>query len=501
MNDIDFQEIILSGYADPISKNNLKSYFVSEFKKAERDNFFDAKLFFSGCLIVMKIIENSLEEKTFEQKQLLEERRLLYNKLIELKNEDNLDSFKKELKNLDFLNTLDKCNVGINASSIFNCSISLDSLSNKYSGNLRGVEFIQLKRNIYSAFYEVSPEECMESVKKDQIEHMPEEIAQYFKNSFDEIFQKHSNTYKENLERSDEIINLFESDSQISLEVRKYLARLSVRKIATKEDAELYDVRESEEFSIIPMAESKKEVFERMINLYAKEQFQSIETEFNSKYGEGTERIINDELDVIFKEIAEADTISTTITFDQNLCIPDLEYSRALKYEYSRLENGFYKNKPYRKRSYSDEDKIEILPQQVNDFFTPTYTAKAYARYFLYKKWLESKRDKFQVPDTKYDYELLVDGLKQYFKTSVPNLRSIVDYKKTRNGAKVDWNGKASDAWWFGHLIWKDDFTESYFNKCFKMKNYERDLKRSDMPGNLMNSKNKLKTILENILK
>ena len=56
MNDIDFDKIIITGFAGytGYDRKNLMSYFVSEFKEGERSHFFDPQFFFDSCLVTMK---------------------------------------------------------------------------------------------------------------------------------------------------------------------------------------------------------------------------------------------------------------------------------------------------------------------------------------------------------------------------------------------------------------------------------------------------------------
>ncbi|MFC3881269.1 hypothetical protein ACFOSV_13840 [Algoriphagus namhaensis] len=59
---MNYLEIILKGYSDKNTKQFFKKYLYREFKKAEKEQFFEADEFFNGCLKVVKGLENQLEE-------------------------------------------------------------------------------------------------------------------------------------------------------------------------------------------------------------------------------------------------------------------------------------------------------------------------------------------------------------------------------------------------------------------------------------------------------
>lgn len=60
---MDFNNIIIQGITNSDNKSNLKSYFIREFKKAERDNFYSVDDFFNPLLRKVDSLKNELHEK------------------------------------------------------------------------------------------------------------------------------------------------------------------------------------------------------------------------------------------------------------------------------------------------------------------------------------------------------------------------------------------------------------------------------------------------------
>lgn len=68
---MDYLEIVLQGYFNENNKEHLEKYFFREFKKAEKEQFFEANEFFNGCLKVVERWEKYLQDKINERKKEL----------------------------------------------------------------------------------------------------------------------------------------------------------------------------------------------------------------------------------------------------------------------------------------------------------------------------------------------------------------------------------------------------------------------------------------------
>jgi len=153
----------------------------------------------------------------------------------------------------------------------------------------------------------------------------------------------------------------------------EYEASIRVKKKATKEDAQRLNIKVGEEYTIIPKPKSKAEMFERFKKLDAQRFFEVLIAMFNRKYGNASQKVIEDELNQINNFISEANQLTTTETF-KNEYVFD-RYKSDLS-EYSRLANGYYDNpnKPFLAYGYYNNNASMV-----------------YAKYFLFKSWLEKK--------------------------------------------------------------------------------------------------------------
>jgi hypothetical protein len=158
-------------------------------------------------------------------------------------------------------------------------------------------------------------------------------------------------------------------------ESQKYENSLKVIRKATKEDAESIGVELGTEYTIIPEPKNKEEAIERFKKLIAQRIFESHLRHFKTKYGNAVNiKIIKDELKDIEDFILKANKLSTSETFN-NKNISDL-------HEYSRLLNNYYKNP---QKEYYD----------YYSFFRGN-SASVYAKYFLYKQWLQKKNKELE---------------------------------------------------------------------------------------------------------
>lgn len=68
---MNYLEIVLQGYFNENNREFLEKYFIREFKKAEKEQYFEALEFFSGCIKVIESWEKYLQEQVFKRKREL----------------------------------------------------------------------------------------------------------------------------------------------------------------------------------------------------------------------------------------------------------------------------------------------------------------------------------------------------------------------------------------------------------------------------------------------
>jgi hypothetical protein len=68
---MNYLEIVLQGYFNENNRECLEDYFCGEFKKAEKEKFCSADLFFGGCMKIIDILNNNFQEQIFEQQHQL----------------------------------------------------------------------------------------------------------------------------------------------------------------------------------------------------------------------------------------------------------------------------------------------------------------------------------------------------------------------------------------------------------------------------------------------
>jgi hypothetical protein len=150
---MDFEKIVLRGYFGETSKEYLNTYFLREYKKAEKKQFFEANEFFKGCLKVIEDWEKHLKDLVTKRKNELllmlnaaENGTLNYHEVdgkdIEQKRLDTIEYCKRELK--------DVRPDGIGSLSF---TIHLFRLTNgQFSHNLTLNEVLQIKASILKAY-------------------------------------------------------------------------------------------------------------------------------------------------------------------------------------------------------------------------------------------------------------------------------------------------------------------------------------------------------------
>ena len=147
-------------------------------------------------------------------------------------------------------------------------------------------------------------------------------------------------------------------------------------------------------------------MFERLHKHHGQRVCESYKRIFSEIYGDGNYKIISDQLDKLNEFIEDSESVSTVDTFidpinsismnriwmtiskrikertnsDENLKLQNDIYLKYL-IEYSRLKHGYYKNR--------------IFISSYITFFS-SIAAEVYGKYFLYKQWLEDKRNELE---------------------------------------------------------------------------------------------------------
>ncbi|MGV3599320.1 MAG: hypothetical protein ACO1PI_15770 [Bacteroidota bacterium] len=67
---MEYLKIVLEGYINPNTINSLSNYFFREFKKAEKE-YYDINEFFEGCLGIVRIFEDNLQNRLYKRKNEL----------------------------------------------------------------------------------------------------------------------------------------------------------------------------------------------------------------------------------------------------------------------------------------------------------------------------------------------------------------------------------------------------------------------------------------------
>ncbi|ASW72981.1 hypothetical protein IQ37_09790 [Chryseobacterium piperi] len=184
------------------------------------------------------------------------------------------------------------------------------------------------------------------------------------------IFSGYEMLYTDAKNRNKKIIDIENYNKFLESEKYEQSKRVFIK--ANKEDAQRLGIREGESYSIFPQPKNKEEAIERFKKHRSKRVFESMKQIFINKYSDKpSAKIIQDELNRIYTFIGEANKQSTEIAFNNK---DNSEYL-----EYLRLANNFYENPK--------------LPFYDYEYYFNGNSASIYAKYFLYKKWLEEKRE------------------------------------------------------------------------------------------------------------
>lgn len=157
---MNYLEIVLQGYFNENNREFLKKYFLREYKKAEKECFFEADEFFNGCTKVIEQWERYLQERVFKRKKelflMLNSAKNgtirhgdLQGKTIEQKRLETIQHYEQELK--------DVRPDGIGSLSF---TVHLHSLTNgRIAHDLAYNEVSQIKSSIQKAFQEIKPQQ------------------------------------------------------------------------------------------------------------------------------------------------------------------------------------------------------------------------------------------------------------------------------------------------------------------------------------------------------
>jgi hypothetical protein len=155
---MNYLEIVLQGYFNENNREFLEKYFLREFKKAEKEQFFKADEFFNGCIKVIESWEKHLQNRVFERKNELY---LMLNgakngtmkygdlqgKTIEQKKMETIEYCEQELKDVrpDGIGSL-------------TFTVHLHSLTNgRIAHNMVYNEVLYVKQSILKAFQKTQP--------------------------------------------------------------------------------------------------------------------------------------------------------------------------------------------------------------------------------------------------------------------------------------------------------------------------------------------------------
>ncbi|MCE3076735.1 hypothetical protein [Chryseobacterium gwangjuense] len=167
----------------------------------------------------------------------------------------------------------------------------------------------------------------------------------------------------------------------------KYEQSIRVERIATKED-ELRNpiLIEGTKFSEIPIPKDKQNLIERFEKLYAQRWFEVMQKHFLEKKCKGlsNEIFYEQEIEELETFISKTRTLNIFDAIDKNI--------QSSYYEFLRLENNYYNS------NLKYQNDFEVF-----DYFNHD-SDYVYAKYFLYKKWLESSLSELQGINTPAHY-------------------------------------------------------------------------------------------------
>jgi hypothetical protein len=156
---MDYLGVVLNGYFNDNHREHLEKYFFREYKKAEKEQFFDADEFFSGCQKVIQIWEKYLQNEVFKRQEEL------YNMLDGAKNKTiNFSKIKGKTIEQQRQETIEYCekelqNVRPDGIGSISFTVHLMSLtSGRIAYNLPYNEVLYIKDAIENAFQKAKNE-------------------------------------------------------------------------------------------------------------------------------------------------------------------------------------------------------------------------------------------------------------------------------------------------------------------------------------------------------
>ena len=182
---MNYLEIVLQGYFNENNREFLEKYFFREFKKAEKEQYFEADEFFNGCIKVIESWEKYLQEQVFKRKHelylMLDGAKNgtmkygdLQGKTIEEKRRETIKYCEQELKE-----------VRPDGIGSFSFTVHLHSLTNgRIAYNMSYNELLVIKIAILKAFKKTQPN--IEPLPPQPIEEQKPE--QETPKTFDELF-------------------------------------------------------------------------------------------------------------------------------------------------------------------------------------------------------------------------------------------------------------------------------------------------------------------------
>jgi hypothetical protein len=155
---MDYLEIVLQGCFNVNNRAFLEKYFLREYKKAEKEQFFEANEFFSGCLRVIENWEKHLQNKVHERK------RELYLMLKEVRNGtllmvfDNAEGKTTEQQRQEAIEYCEQELKELSEIGLHSFSVYLPAVTNgRIFGNMTYDEVLQIKIAILKAYQKTQP--------------------------------------------------------------------------------------------------------------------------------------------------------------------------------------------------------------------------------------------------------------------------------------------------------------------------------------------------------
>ncbi len=178
---MNYSEIIIRGFLDENTRNILETYFLREYKIANRDKFIEADEFFNGCLKVVEVWEKDFEKESFtylkELINTLEKTKdgtipinAMNGKPIKQSKQDIIEYYEGEIKNVQKNGIVASKNAGITK------TLYLPTDNGRISYNLTYFELLLIKHSILIAFQKNQPEQLpKEKVLQPQLDDKKED--------------------------------------------------------------------------------------------------------------------------------------------------------------------------------------------------------------------------------------------------------------------------------------------------------------------------------------